>query len=319
MISDLSPDYPDVKLKLKDMETAILARAQKSIAVIPFKTAGVAEDMGTIITSNIMFSLLRQMSTEIRIIERSDIDILLREYELAVAGNMTENSGETGSFEIKSADYLLMGDVLDSRTETNIQNSRKKVRVQTGEKKVHSIEYEDWAVKYEKLQAEGQKVPPAPEKYVMEPVMEDVEYDVSYHSKVSYLNVSYRIVETSQGKVIYNNSSQAQKEARDEASGGVELGAYKIPMKVAALPTDIELSNQVRNEVIDKIVSDIKGIFKDPEQKYFLEAQKLETEGNIHGAIEKYADTILIRKVKSIDTSEMEEKVGKYLDVYGSI
>ncbi len=209
-----------------------------------------------------------------------------------------------------------MGEVLDSRTETNIQNSKKKVRVKVGENQIRNIEWEDWAREAEALRKNNRPVPPAPAKYLMKPVYEFAEYDVAFHEKVSYLSISYRVVETSQGgRVTYSNTVRAQKEERDEATSGIDIGTYQVKMKAAKLPTDIEMSNSVRKETIDKISNEVMERFRNQDEKYLAEAVKLESSNNIQAAVEMYVNSILLKIRKKKDVAELEDKAGKYLDV----
>jgi tetratricopeptide (TPR) repeat protein len=316
MLYDLSPSYLGLREIKQSTEDKILARSLKSIAVIPFKSPVSEPELGLQVTSNIMQILQKALDKDVKIIERGALEILLREYELAVAGSVNEQSTGTDSFKIKSADYLLMGEVLDSRTETNIQNSKKKVRVKVSENKIRNIEWEDWNKDAEELKAKNRPVEvPEPPKYIMQPVYDYAEYDTAFHEKVSYLSISYRVVETSQGRITYSNTVRAQKEARDEATSGIDLGSYKVDMKAANLPTDIELSNDVRTETIDKISSQVKELFKDQDEKYLGEAERLESSNNLKEAVEMYVNAILLKDKKGKDVTELKDKAGKYLDV----
>jgi len=316
MLSDLSPSYHGLREIKQTVEDKVLARALKSIAVIPFKSPANEPELGLQVTSNIMQILQRKLNNDVKIIERGALEILLREYELAVAGNISEQQTDPNAFRIKSADYLLMGEVLDSRTETNIQNSKKKVRVKVSENKVRNIEWEDWAKEADRLRAKNKPVTAVePVKYLMKPVYDYAEYDVSFHEKVSYLSISYRVVETSQGRITYSNTVRAQKEARDEATSGIDIGSYKIDMKAAKLPTDIELSNEVRKETIDKISEQVRERFKDQDERYLAEAERLESSNNLKEAVEMYVNSILLKVKKGKDVAEIEDKAGKYLDV----
>jgi len=315
MLYDLVPSYHGLRSIKKEVEDKVLARALRSIAVIPFKSPVNEPELGLQVTSNIMQILQKALNNDVKIIERGALEILLREYELAVAGSVGEQEQSTDSFRIKSADFLLMGEVLDSRTETNVQNSKKKVRVKISEEKVRNIEWEDWYKEAQRLRAEKRPVPAQPAKYVMKPIYDYAEYDVAFHEKVSYLSISYRVVETSQGRVTYSNTVRAQKEARDEATSGIDLGSYKVDMKAAKLPTDIELSNIVRTETIDKISAQVMDRFKDQDEKYLAEAVKLESSNNLQEAVEMYANSILLKIRKGKDVAKLTDKAGKYLDV----
>ena len=316
MLSDLSPSYHGLREIKKSVEDKVLARALKSIAVIPFKSPASEPELGLQVTSNIMQILQKSLSKDVKIIERGALEILLREYELAVAGNVGEEQSEADAFKIKSADYLLMGEVLDSRTETNIQNSKKKVRVKVDEEKIRNIEWEDWSKERARaLAAKRAFYRPEPARYTMKPIYDYAEYDVAFHEKVSYLSISYRVVETSQGRITYSNTVRSKKEARDDATSGIDLGSYKVEMKSAKLPTDIELSNSVRKESIDNISGQVKDLFKDQDEKYLAEAVKLESTNNLQEAVEMYVNSILLKIKKGKDVAELEDKAGKYLDV----
>lgn len=314
MLYDLVPSYHGLRNLKQTVEDRVLARALKSIAVIPFKSPASEPELGMQVTSNIMQILQKALSNDIKIIERGALEVLLREYELAVAGSLQGNQN-TDSFSIKSADYLLMGEVLDSRTETNVQNSKKKVRVKISENKIRNIEWEDWAKESEQLQKENKPVPPEPEKYIMQPVYDYAEYDVAFHEKVSYLSISYRVVETSQGRVVHSNTVRAQKEVKDDATTGIDLGSYKIDMKAANLPTDIELSNIVRREAIDRISSEVMQRFENQDEKYIAAASGLESSNNLQDAVETYADAIVLMEKKGKNFNAVKAKAGKYLDV----
>jgi curli biogenesis system outer membrane secretion channel CsgG len=315
MLSDMAPAYQSLNSVRKDLEDRILSRALKSIAVIPFKSPVSEPELGLQASANIMQLLQKQLTNDVKIIERGALEVLLREYELAVAGSVAGSTGDADSFKIKSADFLLMGDVLDSRTETNIQKSKRKDRVQVGTDKAVSIEWIDWEKTKERAEKERKTIPEEPKKYIDKPVYDYAEYDVAFYEKFSYLSISYRVVETAQGRVVYSNTVQTQEEAKDEATSGIDMGSYKVPMKVAKLPTDIELSNQVRKENIDKITAQIIELFKDQDVKYIAEAEKLESTGNLKEAVDMYVNGIVLMKKKKKDSAALEDKAGKYLDV----
>lgn len=317
MLYDLVPSYQGLLFEKKDIEDKILARSLKSIAVDSFISPSNEPELGLQASAKIMQKLQKELTNDVKVIERRSLDLLLREYELTVAGNAANNSAATKDFKIHSADYLLFGEVLDSRTETSEQNSKRKDRVIVGTDKIRNIEWEDWQKEAEEAKRNGKELKPEPPRYIEKPVYDYAEYDVAFHKKFSFLSISYRI-DDSQGKIVHANTVQAHKEVQDEATSGIDLGAYKVPMKVAKLPTNIELSNQVRVEVIDKISSQIIDIFKDQDVKYVSTAERLESSNNLKEAVEMYANAIILMKKKKKDSNSLEDKVGKYLDVLAS-
>jgi len=317
LIFTLNPSYPDLKENMRKLEEKILSRAIKSLAIIPFKSPKNNPDAGGLFTSNIMLSLYNELKDDLKIIERESTDVLLKEFELNLA---SQSGGKPTSLKIASADYFLLGDVLDYKVESTIQEGKKSVRVKTRVDMIMNPEYEEWQRLSAKLEKEGksQEIPPAPNKYIEKPIFEDVKYNVKYFKKVAVLSVSYRIVDVN-GKLIHTSIADIKKEAIDESSEGVEIGDFKIPFKVAQLPTDVELLKKAQDEGVAKIKNETKAIFKDSEERYLKQAKDLEKENNFLDAIERYVDAIIIMKKKKLNYSNIEDQIIKYVDSIQSI
>ncbi len=220
ILFNLNPTYPDLKENMKKLEDKILARSIKSLAIIPFKSPKNAPDAGGLFTSNIMLSLYNELKDDLKIIERESTDVLLKEFELNLA---SQAANKPASLKIASADYFLLGDVLDYKVESSTQEGKKSVRVKTKVDMVINPDYEEWQKLVAKLEKEGkaQEIPQAPTKYLEKPVFEDVKYNVKYFKKVAVLSVSYRIVDVN-GKLIHTSIADIKKEAIDESSEGVD-------------------------------------------------------------------------------------------------
>lgn len=315
LIEQLSPSYPDIKENLRKVEEKIMNRAMKSIAVIPFKSPKANPEAGNMFTSAIMMTLYNELRQDMKIIERESMDVLLREYELTVAGKNVEKPKDSSTFQITSADYLLLGDVLEYRVDTSVQEGTKVVRVKTKVEFVPNPEYDEWVENAKKLQQKGLAIPPSPPKLIEKPFYEDIKYKVTYYKKVGMISVSYRIVDATKGKIVHTGLVEIKKDVNDESSEGVEIGEFRIPFKMAQLPTDSELIKIAQEEAVKKIASDVKAIFKEPEEKYIKQAEQLEKDNNIQEAIERYTDAIIISKKKGKDTKAFEERLSKYIDV----
>lgn len=317
ILFNLNPSYPDLKENMKKLEDKIVTRSIKSLAIIPFKSPKNAPDAGGLFTSNIMLSLYNELKDDLKIIERESTDVLLKEFELNLA---SQSASKPASLKIASADYFLLGDVLDYKVESSTQEGKKSVRVKTKVDMVSNPEYEEWQKLATKLEKEGktQEIPQAPNKYIEKPVFEDVKYNVKYFKKVAVLSVSYRIVDVN-GKLIHTSIADIKKEAIDESSEGVEIGDFKIPFKVAQLPTDVELLKKAQDEAVAKIKNETKAIFKDSEIKYINQAKELEKDNNILESVEKYVDAIIIMKRKKLNYDDIEQKIMKYVDAISNM
>ncbi len=321
LINQLSPSYPEIKENLRKVEEKIYNRSLKSLAVIPFKSPKSAPEAGSIFTSNIMLSLYNELKQDLKIIERESMDVLLREYELTIAGKSQEGQAQKDSlaFQISSADYLLLGDVLDYKIDSSVQEGTRVVRVKTKAEFVPNPEYDEWLVLAKKLQAENKPIPPSPPKMLEKPVYEDIKYKVSFYKKVGILNVSYRVVDTAKGKIMHTSIVDIKKDVQDEASEGVEIGDFKVPFKMAQLPTDNEIMKKAQEDAVAKITGELKMLFLDPEEKLLKQAEALEREGNLKEAIERFTDSLILKKRKGKNIVNIEEKISKYLDAISAI
>lgn len=319
LIATLAPTYPEIKENIRKAEDKVANRALKSMAVIPFKSPKSAPESGNMFTSAIMLTLYNELRQDMKIIERESMDVLLREYELTMAGKGGDKPKDATSFQISSADYLLLGDVLDYRVDSSVQEGSKVVRVKTRVEFIPNPDYEEWVKNAKRLQENGQPVPPSPSKLIEKPIYEDIKYKVTFYKKVGIISISYRIVDSARGKIIHTGIADIKKDANDESSEGVEIGEFKIPFRMAQLPTDTELIKKAQEEAVAKIAGEVKSLFKEPEEKYLKQAEQLEKDGNIKEALERYTDAMILLKKKNKDVSAIEQKIGKYIDALSSI
>ncbi|MFQ5586988.1 MAG: hypothetical protein ACE5GF_09255, partial [Thermodesulfobacteriota bacterium] len=75
----IQPNYPGVVEVMEALEGEIKNRAIKSLAVIPFKGPSYYVDAGAVLTSNILNFMHRELSRDVRILERGAIEDLLPE------------------------------------------------------------------------------------------------------------------------------------------------------------------------------------------------------------------------------------------------
>ncbi|GAB4435610.1 MAG: hypothetical protein OHK0040_06810 [bacterium] len=319
LIATLAPTYPEIKENIRKAEDKVANRALKSMAVIPFKSPKSAPESGNMFTSAIMLTLYNELRQDMKIIERESMDVLLREYELTMAGKGGDKPKDATSFQISSADYLLLGDVLDYRVDSSVQEGSKVVRVKTRVEFIPNPDYEEWVKNAKRLQESGQPVPPSPPKLIEKPIYEDIKYKVTFYKKVGIISISYRIVDSARGKIIHTGIADIKKDANDESSEGVEIGDFKIPFRMAQLPTDTELIKKAQEEAVAKIAGEVKSLFKDPEEKYLKQAEQLEKDGNIKEALERYTDAMILLKKKNKDVTVIEQKISKYIDALSSL
>ncbi|MDH4101710.1 MAG: hypothetical protein OEV28_14190, partial [Nitrospirota bacterium] len=307
IIAEVEPHFPGIKNRLAVATDKLAQRAIKGLAVIPFKSPSYSPEAGKIFSSNIMFYLHKNLRPDIKVVEREAIETIIKESELKHAG---DDSGGNGALNISGVDYFLLGDVLDYKIETSNRDVQKSVRAQTRTERVRNPDYDSWLVTKERL---GDKAPAAPPMSVDKPVIEEIRYKITYYKKVAMADISYKVVDI-KGKIINANVIKFKEEASDEGTDGIDAGDFKVPVRFADVPSDIELMGRVQVQAIDKIGEELKAMLGNPEKRYFNEAARLEKDGNIRESIERYSDAEIIYSKKGLDANEITLKYGKLLD-----
>ncbi|MBI5561729.1 MAG: hypothetical protein HY894_02580 [Deltaproteobacteria bacterium] len=313
MVNDIDPNFSNAKKRLNTLQDKIAQRAIKGLAVIPFKSPSYSPEAGKIFSSNITFFLYKNLTPDIKVVEREAMETLLKEYEVKTAGQMDDRSRES-ILSLLGADYLLFGDVLEYKVESDQHEVVKSVRAQTRTEKVRNTQYDDWIKDKEKGVPD---LPPAPPTYVDKPVIEEIKYKVAFYKKTGLVSMSYRVVDT-KGKLLNASVVELKEDVEDESTDGVDAGDYKVSMKRASIPSDIELLRRVQEKAIRRIGDELKELFVNPENKYLEDAVRLEKD-EPRESVERYSDVEIIYKKKGIDTKDVADKLGRLLDAITGI
>ena len=300
-VSKIQPDYPDIPAMKEELKAEIRKKAMTSLAVIPFRGPTYNPDAGKTMTSHTLHFLYKELSNDIRILERTATEALLKESEVkALQGGELDK----GLLQLIDADYLLIGDVVDYRVDSTITDSFKTVRAKTDSKKVSNPEYERWVSKG--------KFGDEPPMHVEEPVYENIKYKVSAARKTVTVSLGYRIVNAS-GYVVYSGMAEKVIEAADDSSEGVEIGDLKITSKVANVPADSEFLKTAQTKVVDDMGADLKKLFSNPEIRLVKEAKDMASKGNFKGAVENMTKAMFIAEKKGLPVKPMEEEINALL------
>ncbi|MFZ3072409.1 MAG: hypothetical protein WA162_04125 [Thermodesulfobacteriota bacterium] len=300
-ISKIQPDYPDISAMKEELKAEIRKKSLTSLAVIPFRGPTYNPDAGKVMTSNTLHFLYKELSNDIRILERTAMEALLKESEVKALQGGEIDKGLLGLID---ADYLLIGDVGDYRVDSTVADSMKTVRAKTDVKKVSNPEYERWVSKG--------KSGPEPSMQIEETVYENVKYKVSTTKKTVTVSLGYRIV-NSLGYVVYSGMAEKRDEAADDSSEGVEIGDLKIISKVANVPADSEFLKAAQTKVVDDMGADLKKLFSSPEVRLVKEAKEMVSKGNFKGAVENMTKAMFIAEKKGLPIKAMEEEISALL------
>ena len=296
-VETLSPNYPELFQKLLETRDYINKRIKKSIAVFDFSSPSNNKDAGKIAANKLITYLHKNASGDLRIIERENLQSILREMQL----------GQTGLVDIKAAqnvgkmrgiDTFIMGDVLHYSAKTTDIPSISQVKVLVNEEDVRNPEFSDWLIMHPQPKTEDLKL--APPRTVKKRDYQFISYKQGSAKINAMLEISYKLVDTSTGENVVTNTVSGKLIKEDKYSDAVPAG--NIVHDPLELPTDDEALDELTNTKVSEMGQSVLKNYQSLEVAYFNEAQQQQKRRNIEQAVEKYIDAIYDEKLKGIST-----------------
>jgi curli biogenesis system outer membrane secretion channel CsgG len=294
VVEFLQGDSPALRRQLRESREAVLQRAIKRLSVSSFETPeSTNSEFGNNVASGIVQHLFKAIPNDVRMIERDQLDDIMREKNLDAA---------TGGPGLAAADYLVQGTILEAKVDSIDKIGKKTMRVVTEQIEGPNPEYNVWL----NLSSKDRKKTPEPPKIVLRPRKEDVTIELTHHRKVGIFSVSYRVIDAETAKVVFADSVRAKAQHDDTSSEGVELGDFKMEFKLASLPSDIEILATLADEVSAEIGTKLAEVLADPEMTYRQNADRFAREANFAGAAQQYAYAIVLAQRKQKPTDDLE-------------
>jgi tetratricopeptide (TPR) repeat protein len=293
----LSPNHPELFQKLLETRDFINKRIKKSIAVFDFSSPSSSKDAGKIAANKLIAYLHKNASGDLRIIERENLQSILREMQL----------GQTGIVDIKAAqsvgkmrgiDTFIMGDVLHYSARTTNTPSISQVKVLVDEDDVRNPDFSDWLIMNPK--PTGEDLKSAPPRTVKKRNYQFISYKQGSAKINAMLEVSYKLVDTSTGENIFTNTISGKLVKEDAYQDGVPVA--NIVHDPLELPTEDEVLDDLTNGKVSEMGQSVLKNYQSLEVAYFNEAQQLQKRRNSDQAVEKYIDAIYDEKLKGIST-----------------
>ena len=293
----LSPNYPELFQKLLETRDHINKRIKKSIAVFDFSSPSNNKDAGKIAANKLITYLHKNASGDLRIIERENLQSILREMQL----------GQTGLVDIKAAqnvgkmrgiDTFIMGDVLHFSAKMTDTPSVSQVKVLVDEEDVRNPDFSDWLIMHPKPSTEEFKS--APPRTVKKRNYQFISYKQGSAKINAMLEVSYKLVDTSTGENVVTNTVSGKLLKEDKYSDGVPIA--NINHDPLELPTEDEALDELTNAKVSEMGQSVLKNYQSLEVAYFNEAQQQQKRRNLEQAVEKYIDAVYDEKLKGIST-----------------
>jgi tetratricopeptide (TPR) repeat protein len=304
----INPNHQDLFQKMLETRDYINKRIKKSIAVFDFGSPSNNKDAGKIAANKLIAYLHRNASGDLRIIERENLQSILREMQLGQTGIVDVKSVQTAK--MRGIDTFIMGDVLNFASKTTESPSTSQVKVLVDEEDIRNPEFSDWLIMHPRPTEEELKT--APPRTVKKKNYQFVSYRQGVTRISAMIEVSYKLVDTATGENVFTNTVTGKMLKEDRYQDAVP--AANILQKTLELPTEAEVLDDLTNEKISEVGKSVLKPYQSLEVEYFNqgEQQRLKRRNN-DLAIERYTDAIFDEKLKGISTP-ISQKSAELID-----
>ena len=307
-IKIVDPDFPGLFFRSQAMEDEIMLRLRKSIVVFDFSPPSDAQDAGVIFANNLSTFLFKNVSKDIKILERENLQSIVEEMDLSQIGAVSSQTAkEMGR--AYGIDVAVTGSVLRHNVDSTSYSDTKTVTYQI-KKTEENIDYLNWKARNPNPTKE--ELDQAPVPFIHKMVDAEKEYNVSTHKKVAFVTVSFRIVDINTAENILVDTIQRSKTATDDTSAGVQVAGVKYdPLE---LPTDTELLQELTGEVVKELGKEALRPLQSLEKIYFDRGKKYLQRRDSVTAAEYFIDAIFTEKVKGIEGSQLGREASRNLE-----
>lgn len=296
-IEAVNPNYPELFQKMIEVKDSINKRIRKSIAVFDFSSPSAEKDAGKIAANKLIAYLHKNASADLRIIERENLQSILKEMQLSQTGLVDIKTAQSVG-KMRGIDTFIMGDVLHFSTKYTDAPSLNQVKVLVDEEDVRNPEFSDWLMIHQRPSEEDLKT--APPRTVKRKNYQLVSYKQGAAKISALLEISFKLVDTQTGENIFANTVSGKLIKEDKYQDGVRMaGILQDPLE---LPTEAEVLDEITNEKVSEMGSAVLKHFQSLEVEYYNQGQSQQKRRNVDIAIEKYTDAVFDEKLKGIST-----------------
>ena len=297
-LNEINPEYPELFYKVQETEDAIKKRLRRAIAVFDFSSPSYNPDAGTNASSNLITYLFNNSSGDIRILERQDLQSILKEMNLEQAGIVGDMEAARKVGRMTGIDIFIMGNVLLYKTEKDETKASKVAKIQTGTKVQENPEFLNWKATHPNPSSEELKQ--APPAVIQVPEYRFENYTVGRNKMRASVHIYYKIIDAKKGEIIATDTIKRNSEVTDEWNDGI--AEANIPYNPLELPTESQLLEQVTAEVVRDLALVVLKPFQSLQSTYFEEGETLRHRRRHEEAIEKYVDAIYDERIKGIES-----------------
>lgn len=296
-LNRIHPDYEGLFHKLQSVQDKIRNRIRKSIAVFDFSSPSENPDAGKIVASKLVSFLSKNASGDLKIVERENLQSILKEMQLGQTGLIDMDTAKTVG-KMRGIDTFILGDVLHFSSKSRNYPSKNTVRVQIDSRAVENPAFKEWQFLHpDPTQEEKLTAPPM---IIEKPVYKFYTYETGATKIISFIEIAYKLVDTLSGENLFTNTISGKLTKEDKYHHG--LPAANIKEDPLELPTEVEVLNELTNQKVSDVALSILKHFQSLELVYFNEAEKQIKRRKYEEAIEEYTDAIFAEMLKGISS-----------------
>lgn len=296
-VEAIDPNHANIFFKVQETKDNIKKRIRKSIAVFDFKSPSNNRDAGKILASKLITYLYRNASGDVRIIERENLESILKELQLGQTGlvdvDTVQKVGKMGGI-----DTFIMGDVLRFTADYKDFPSNNQVKVLVDEEDVHNPAFSDWLLAHPKPAEDELKN--APPRTIKKRNYQFVSYKSGYARVSTSLEVSYKLIDTRSGENLFANTVAGKLARESKYQDGVPLA--NITQIVLEIPTELDVLDELTNQKVTEMGQSILKHFQNLEIEYYNAGQQQNKRRNWEDAVERFTDAMFDEVLKSIKT-----------------
>jgi len=296
-VESVNPNFDDLFQKILVARDNINKRIKKSIAVFDFGSPTNEKDAGKVAANKLIAYLHKNASGDLRIIERENLQSILREMQL----------GQTGIVDVKSVqnlgkmrgiDTFIMGDVLIYSTKRSDTESNSQEKVLVDEEDVRNPEFSDWLISHPR--PDEKDLSSAPPRTIKKRNYQFIPHRQGVAKVVAMLEISYKLIDTATGENIFTNTVSGKLVKEDRFQDALPAaGIQDDPLEI---PTEAEVLDQLTNEKITEMGQSVLKHYQSLEVEYFNQGEQQLKRRNAEMAVERYIDAIYDEKSKGIAT-----------------
>jgi curli biogenesis system outer membrane secretion channel CsgG len=293
----LNPSQPELFQKIQDTRDRIGKRIRKSIAVFDFSSPSNDKDAGKMAADKLVAYLYQKASNDLRIIERENLQNILREMQLGQTGLVDVKSAQ--AIKMRGIDTFIMGNVLKVMATKTDTSSNNQVKVLVDEEDVSNPDFQTWLILHPRPTESDLRI--APPKTIKKRNYQFITYKQGEAKIVALFDVSYKLVDTTTGENIFTNTLEGRLVKEDKYQDGVPMA--NIPQDPLQLPTEAEVLAELTNAKISQMGQSVLKHFQSLEVEYFNAGEQLRKRRRPEEAVEKYVDALYDIKLKGISTA----------------